>query len=445
MATDNLIQSPEFEASYINSFTKNSFDDHGNEITEIISKRLPTIVRWGTVYFLFLLLLLAAICWFIQYPDIVIAKATLTSINAPKTIVTKASGKLIKLFATEGTQVLSGSIVGYMESTANHEEVISLAKSMDSMEAIISNNETEKLLPYLNASWQNLGELQQAYQTFLQSFISFRNSISGGFYLRKKTMLTRDIVFLKALDSNLLQQKGLNTQDLELSKKTFAANQSLNTDRVISDVDFRNEQSKLISKQLSLPQINAAIIGNEAQQNEKQKEIAELENTIAQQKNIFLQTLNTFKSQIADWQKKFLLTAPVSGSIAFATFLQENQQLQLTQIICFVNPANAQYYAEVYIPQTNLGKVKTGQEVMLKFPSYPFQEYGSIKGSIAFISNIPTDSGYAAKVLLPQGLQTSYHKQVQFREGLQAQGEIITENRRLLQRFYYGFIRQLQR
>ena len=83
--------------------------------------------------------------------------------------------------------------------------------------------------------------------------------------------------------------------------------------------------------------------------------------------------------------------------------------------------------------------------MLLKFPSYPFQEYGSVKGKIAFISNIPTDSGYAAKVLLPQGLQTSYHKQVQFREGLQAQGEIITENMRLLQRFYYGFIRQLKR
>jgi HlyD family secretion protein len=445
LSTNNQIPTPEIATAEHVSFTKNSFDDHGNEITEIISKKLPTIVRWGTVYFLFLLLLLAAICWFIQYPDIVITKATLTSINAPKTIVTKTSGKLIKLFATEGTLVRSGSIVGYMESTANHAEVINLAKSMDSMEAIISNNETEKLLPYLNTSWQNLGELQQAYQTFLQSFISFRNSISGGFYLRKKSMLTKDEAFLKALHNNLLQQKGLNTQDLELSTKTFAANESLNTDKVISDVDFRNEQSKLIGKQLSLPQMNAAIIGNEAQQNEKQKEIAELENTIAQQKNIFLQSLNTFKSQIADWQKKYLLTAPVSGSISFASFLQENQQLQLNQIICFVNPANAQYYAEVYIPQTNLGKVKTGQEVLLKFPSYPFQEYGSVIGSIAFISNIPTDSGYAAKVLLPQGLQTSYHKQVQFREGLQAQGEIITTNMRLLQRFYYGFIRQLKR
>ncbi len=45
-------------------------------------------------------------------------------------------------------------------------------------------------------------------------------------------------------------------------------------------MEYRNEKSKLIAKQLSLPQINASIVSNESQQNEKRKEIAELENQI---------------------------------------------------------------------------------------------------------------------------------------------------------------------
>ena len=125
--------------------------------------------------------------------------------------------------------------------------------------------------------------------------------------------------------------------------------------------------------------------------------------------------------------------------------MQENQQLQSNQIVCFVNPENAQYYAEIYIPQANFGKVKIGQQVLLKFPSYPFQEYGSIKGTIDFISNITTDSGYLAKIVLPIGLNTNYKKQIQFRDGLIAQGEIITANMRLLERFYYNIIKQINR
>lgn len=332
-----------------------------------------------------------------------------------------------------------------MESIANNEEVILLSKNVDTATTLFKKNNLQGSLTFLQNEYSNLGELQQNYQTFSTAYQTFKNYLTNGFYLRKRNMLAHDLSYLQKMHTNLLQQKGLNTQDLALQQKTFDANQSLKEDKVISELDYRNETSKLINKKLTLPQINTAIISNEAQQNEKLKEIAELENTTAQQKSIFEQTLNTLKSQIDEWKKKYLLTAPIDGKIAFATFLQENQQLQNNQTICFINPENTQYYAEIYIPQTNFGKVKTGQEVLLKFPSYPFQEYGSVKGFIAFISNINTDSGYLAKVTLPNGLNTSYKKQVQFRDGLQAQGEIITQNMRLIQRFYQNITKQFKK
>ncbi len=64
----------------------------------------------------------------------------------------------------------------------------------------------------------------------------------------------------------------------------------------------------------------------------------ELENTIAQQKSIFSQALNTFKSQVDDWKKKYLLVAPIDGKISFAIFLQANQELQANQAVCFIKP-----------------------------------------------------------------------------------------------------------
>lgn len=424
---------------------KNTFAEHVNEIEEIISNKPPQIVRCGTVYFLFILLFLSLVCWFIKYPDIVITKAKLSSVNAPKEVVTKTSGKLTKLFIKENDQVKAGTVLGYIESIAYPEEVFYLSGKIDTVSNYISKDEIEKLPPFVNTVFKNLGELQQSYQTFLQSFLTFRTYIGNGFYLRKKSMLANDMALLKKQHENLLQQKTLNAQDLELSQKTFEANESLKNDKVISELDYRNEMSKLIGKKLTLPQINFSLISNEELQNEKQKEIAELENTIAQQRNIFIQSLNTLKSEIESWKKKFTLTAPVDGKISFATFLQKNQQLPDNKIICFINPGNMSYYAEVYIPQTNFGKVSLGQKVLLKFPSYPFQEYGSVVGNVDFISNIPTDSGYLAQVILPYALNTNYKKQIQFREGLQAQGEIITKDMRLLQRFYFKIVKQVQR
>jgi hypothetical protein len=131
--------------------------------------------------------------------------------------------------------------------------------------------------------------------------------------------------------------------------------------------------------------------------------------------------------------------------VVFASFIQENQQVQANQIICFVNPENSQFFAEIIIPQSNFGKVKIGQAVLLKFDSYPFQEFGFVSGKIDFISRIPIGDGYLAKVSMNNGLQTSYNKQIQYRDGLIARSEIITDDLRLLERFYYNFLKQIEK
>ena len=428
---------------------KNTFSDRGNEIDDIISKRPPFIVRWGTTFFFLLLLLIGLISWFIQYPDIITAKAKLTSINPPKAIVAKLDGQLVKLSVKEGEIVSKNQVLGYIESTANAATVLYLSHILDSLQDTLNHNNAELIKDYFSAalikSQSELGELQQAYQTFIQSFVLFRSYLERGFYLNKKGLLKKDMVRLNRLNENLYQQKELQEQDLSLAQKTFNANEQLKNENVISAFDYRNESSKLIGKKMNIPEITSSIISNEGQQNEKKEQIMELDNDIDQQKNIFIQSLNTFISQVNEWKKKYLLISPVEGRIAFSNFIVEHQQLHTNQTICYVNPDNSQYYAEVYIPQFNLGKVRAGQQVLLKFPSYPYQEYGSLSGKINFISTIPSDSGYLAKVILSNGLITNYNKPIQYRDGLLGYGEIITQNMRLPERFYYNLIKQIKK
>lgn len=412
---------------------------------EIVSDKPGFLIRWGNIFFLFILILIGIACWYIKYPDTVQATAKLTSINAPKPVLSLIDGKLIKLNIAENQLVYKGQILGYIESTANHEEVLILASNLDTVQVMLSNGRADQIEKYFSSTKTLLGELQTSYQIFLQAFLSFENYLSDGFYLKKRAMLVRDQTNLLKLYKNLNEQKILQEQDLELVQKTFDANESLKKEKVISDFDYRNEQSKLINKKLTLPQISSAIITNEGQQTEKEKEIIELENTINQQKSIFQQSLSTFKSQVDDWKKRYTLISPIGGKVAFASFIQENQQLQPNQIICFINPENSLYYSEIVIPQSNFGKVAVGQEVLLKFQSYPFQEYGSVIGKIEFISHMPSENGYVAKVILLNGLTTTYRKQIQYRDGLLANAEIVTKDMRLLERFYYNILRQVKK
>jgi hypothetical protein len=89
--------------------------------------------------------------------------------------------------------------------------------------------------------------------------------------------------------------------------------------------------------------------------------------------------------------------------------------------------------------------VQAGQDVLLKFQAYPHGQFGSVTGKIEYINPTPADSGYLAKVIFPRGLTTNYGKTLPYQFGLFAQADIITENMRLLERFYYNIRKQLNR
>ncbi len=406
------------------------------EVQEIISNKPNWVLRNGNMLFLVIIGCLVGCTFFISYPDVVKANATFTSINSPKEVKAKTDGKLVKLNASEGKYVFQNDLLGFIESTSNHNEVIVLSKIVDSIQILMQQNQTETIAAFLTQPFLNLGEMQSDFQNFTQSYILFRQYLSTGYYLKKKTMVQSDMVYLQRIHINLVQQKNMQQQDVSLAKETFDANASLKEDKIISALDYRNEKSKYIGKALTIPQIISAIITNESNQHEKQKEIVQLENEIAQQKGIFIQALNTLKAQIEDWKNKYLLTAPTEGKISFANFLQENQQLKNNQTICFINPQNTQYFAQVLIPQTNFGKVKQGQKILLKLQAYPYQEFGTVAGQLNFIATISTDSGYLAKVVLLNGLKTNYQKSLLYHEGLTAQAEIITEDLKLSDRLF---------
>lgn len=411
-------------------------------LRDFISHRPGFLIRRGIPIFFFILLSLTAGSYFVQYPDIIKASAKVNAVNGPKQVIAKNSGRLIKLFKEDNKQVQIGEIIGYIESTASHDEVLKLSAIFDTLQYFADNNRLEEVPRFwkaTNQSFAHLGELQQAHQTFMQGYISFKDYLSTGFYAAKKQMLYGDLSNTQRLLQTLYQQKELQQQDLAITQKNYNVHDTLHNETLITDIEYRTQQSQLLNKKMSVPQMNASIISNQAQQHALKKEMMELDNQIIQQRSVFIQQLNAYRSMVEEWKQKYLIFAPVSGQLVYAGFLQENQQLQTGQTIGFITNDNNRYYVEMLIPQTNFGKVKPGQEVLLKFPSYPAQEFGSVKATIEVIKIIPSDSGYLAKVELPSGLVTNYKKKLPFTEGMIAQAEIITEKRRLSDRFIGGF------
>ncbi|MGF7078477.1 HlyD family efflux transporter periplasmic adaptor subunit [Mucilaginibacter sp. UYCu711] len=135
------------------------------------------------------------------------------------------------------------------------------------------------------------------------------------------------------------------------------------------------------------------------------------------------------------------LRAPIDGKLSFNIPVHENSYLKAGTLLAYVIPENANYYAQIVLPQNNFAKMDTGLRVQLRLDAYPYEEWGFLDGTIAYIAGVPSDAGFLATIRLNNSLMTNDKKKLSVKNGLKAQAMIVTKDMRLLQRFYYGFVK----
>jgi multidrug efflux pump subunit AcrA (membrane-fusion protein) len=410
---------------------------HSEEVQEIISRPPHWLVRWGITLFFVLTVLLGMGTWWIRYPDIVTTPFTLTAKNAPRVIVVRTEGKLAKLLIRDGQNVYKGQAVAYSESTAAPEQVIRLAKSIEQISLSVSKGQWASVIRFSNIQYTSLGEIQNDFQTFNQQLTELKSFLAGGFSLKKRKLLLDEKNDLVAMERILAEQLVLQDKDLELARDEFQVQEKLHQGKVISPLEYKREKAKVLSREMPVKNLAASLIQNRSAQTAKQKELLELENSIQERKSNFLQSLQTLRSSIGNWELRYILTAPVAGTASFSAPWQEQQHLTPGQELMQIEPQSSSFQGLVKLPQANLGKVSQGQTVLIKMDGFPHREYGMLEGKLARISVTPgKDTTYWAYVDLPYKLKTRYGKDLPYRNGLKGTAEIVTADRRLLQRLF---------
>lgn len=415
------------------------------EVHEIITFKPHWIIRNGNTFLFIALMLFLSFTWFIQYPDIIRGSIKLVAVNAPKLVITKTEGKLERLLVSNEQIVEQEQMLAFLQSTAVHEQVLALQRWVHETEPIIAKDSFEILLAHPLPFYDKLGEIQPTYQDFQNVQKETLQILTSGYYWKKKNALLKDNSYLSTIRRDEHEQLKLIRQDYELQQTQYKANETLTKARITAPVELNQSKNKVISKEQSVQQANAQLINNDIVSHNKQKEITELEKIVGDQKQKFRSGLFNLKNKIEAWTLQYIVVAPQAGKVLFTSFLQQNQLLNLGQELFYIQPPQNQYYGQMMVPQTGLGKIKKGQKVLVRMESYPSNEFGYLVGTVNFISNIPTvKDSFLISVSLENGLRTNYNKVISFRNNLSAQGEVMTNNRRLFDRFL-GQLREIVR
>ena len=261
---------------------------HTDDMQDIIAKVPSWLLRWGITLVFCILVLLVCLSAFIRYPDVINTQLQIDSPNAPKPIISKVLGKLIKLLVYENESVKSGQSLAYLESTANHVKVLSLLTNLKQLQLQVLSNQPLNIKLLNQEDDIQLGELQSAYQTFFEEYLSYISSVNNGFLLKKKNYLQKDLANLTKQQQQLFSEKTIEQRDLILAQQEFDMHKKLVDGKVETQAEFRQEESKYLAKKSPLVQTEASIIGGDDNYASKQKEILELDNQVQEEKGKFL-------------------------------------------------------------------------------------------------------------------------------------------------------------
>jgi multidrug efflux pump subunit AcrA (membrane-fusion protein) len=137
---------------------------------------------------------------------------------------------------------------------------------------------------------------------------------------------------------------------------------------------------------------------------------------------------------MAQNSKIYVVIAPITGKLAYSSILHEEETLVAQQDLFDIEPTNESFFGEMTIPQGDLGKVSEGQQVSIKLVSYPFEQYGILKGKIRYVSGITNkENAYLAEVTVDTGNEAK-GRGIKLKDGMQARAEIMIQDASVLQR-----------
>ncbi|MBC9930132.1 HlyD family secretion protein [Chitinophaga qingshengii] len=422
---------------------RNTVISRSEAVDEIISRKTGFMERWALLFYAGVFLLMALLSWFIRFPDIIDADGVLTAVNAPKELLVNQEGRLVRLFIPNNTVVKKGSILGWIESTGDHTSILRLQRQADSAIMLLGMGLFPASISSFSGPYQQLGEIQRNYQDFLKAREQFRDYTGNGYYIRKQKILQDDITRMHQENEIVFRQKELAVQDMKMAESTFNMQSRLFDQKVLSEEDFRKAKSVYLNKEISISSYDHTILSNQSRLSDKQKEIDELTHEVQQQLSVYQQALGVFKYALDEWVKKYVISSPINGKVTYLLPMQENQHLQQGRQIGYIVPDAGAAYVEAQFRQGNFGKIDTGMKVRLQFEAYPFQEFGEVLGTVAYISNVPADSGFLGNIRLTDKLKTTRRYHIPYKSGLKIHAKIVTKDMRLLERFYYNIVKSM--
>jgi HlyD family secretion protein len=407
-------------------------------VQEILGRPPRSIIRYGTTVIFVVIACLFTGSYFFKYPDILTASITVTTENLPAGVTAKTTGRIDTLFVYEKQTVPKGALLALIENPALFNDILLLKQHLIS--------DTAFNLPAKNDL--QLGDIQQGYFAYIKAYEDYRYFMDADYHRKKISVIKKQIETQNSILKKSQNGLRLNSEQLLNAKNLFVIDSLLYVKKALSGAEYQNSKNTYLQQLQSNENARLNIDNQKISILQLEQTVFDLEQQHSEQLNALRVALSGgydgLQTQIRLWEQMYLLTSPVTGSVALTKYWQKNQNVNAGEVVVTVVPQEkTRIIGKITLPPQGAGKVKEGQMVNVKFDNYPYMEFGMLKVQIKNISLVPVvvndgssdKKAYILEVIFPDTLRTNYGKELAFSQEMQGTAEIITDDLRLLDKF----------
>ena len=409
------------------------------QVQEILNYVPNWMIRWGNTLFLLLIFLVLFISWFIKYPDVIATQVMITTINPPEKIYANTTGKFDAILVKDGDSTTINSNLAVLENSALYKDVFLLKSVIDTL----SINRNDFFFPINELPPLILGEVAFSFNEFENNYSEYLLNKKLNPFLNQSSANQLSVIEAKSRLQILKSQKEISIKEFGIKKIDLKRQRSLFKKGVIAKKELEQKEIELLQAEKNFKNLENSISQTRDFISNSHKilkgtsiEKAQIESRLLKKT---VQSYDQLKKAILDWEKQYVLKSSIKGTVSFLSIWNKNQTIKNGDLVFTIIPKNKEdFIGKIKAPANNSGKIKKEQKVQIQLANYPSDEYGELNGKVESISLVPNQKGfYLVDVAMSKELITTYNKEIDFRQEMKGTANIITEDLRLIERFFY--------
>jgi len=379
--------------------------------------------------------------YLIRYPDTIQSEFRLSTDNPSITLPSLNKKQIETIFVKNNSFVNADDHLLVFTNDSDYEDVMFLEKNLKdfSFERVSDISFFEK---FILKNFQLGHPIEQNWNAFSNLVFELYNITELNFYENKINLLDAEIQKQLKLKRHYNRLVFLDEQQKILEDENLEVDSILLRKGVLSKYDFRNSKDnyleakkKLQQNQLSMERTDLQIV----RLNNKVKGLKTDENLNSLKLKLNLRkAYNKLMTSIKRWKSDNVFVSNIDGTVSYIQDIKAGGFYKGDIVV--VSPLKKEFYALMQIPFKGAGKVEKSSKAILKIYDYPYREFGIITGKIKELNSVAGENFYLGKVNIDTDMASSYNKEIILKENMTGIGEIITNDRSILERLFEKLI-----